>query len=32
MGVMTVKPRTGGEWTVDDLDTLPDDTGPVRPG
>lgn len=25
MGVMTVIPRTGEEWTVDDLDTLPDD-------
>ena len=25
MGVMTVMPRTGEEWTVDDLDRLPDD-------
>lgn len=25
MGVMTVMPRTGEEWTVDDLDQLPDD-------
>lgn len=25
MGVMTAMPRTGEEWTVDDLDRLPDD-------
>src|SRR5699024_966123 len=25
MGVMTMMPRTGEEWTVDDLDRLPDD-------
>jgi len=25
MGVMTLMPRTGEEWTVDDLDLLPDD-------
>ena len=25
MGVMTVMPHTGNEWTVDDLDVLPDD-------
>ena len=25
MGVMTAMPRTGEEWTVDDLDLLPDD-------
>ena len=25
MGVMTVMPRTGEEWTVDDLDRIPDD-------
>lgn len=25
MGVVTIMPRTGEEWTVDDLDRLPDD-------